>query len=215
MSLSVFYFRSFNLFLRRLSPFLLFYVLVSRPFHLLEFYPNWALAVGMHGHHVLLRPALVKNHQNILKRIDVNIPLFSAIWAPPAAIKWTLPSWRTPEITCRTSEISSSVRHITFMAFWKKIKISSGTIVHENELYSKIAHKLLAKNFTIWPNSNSQKNYQANSKTINQINENCLSVQVLPSSKLFWLIFFNTRVFNLGPCKFPSHFIQSGLDWVP
>ena len=75
--------------------------------------------------------------------------------------------------------------------------------------------QLLATNFTIWPNSNSQKNYQANSKTINRINENCLSVQVLPSSKLFWLIFFNTRVFNLGPCKFPSHFIQSGLEWVP
>ena len=90
-----------------------------------------------------------------------------------------------------------------------------GIFVHENELYSKIVHKLLATNFTIWPNSNSQKNYQANSKTINRINENCLSVQVLPSSKLFWLIFFNTRVFNLGPCKFPSHFIQSGLEWVP
>ena len=29
--------------------------------------------------------------------------------------------------------------------------------VHENELYSKIVHKLLATNFTIWPNSNSQK----------------------------------------------------------
>ena len=27
------------------------------------------------------------------------------------------------------------------------------------------------------------KNYQANSKTTNRINENCLSVQVLPSSK--------------------------------
>ena len=120
MLLSVFYCQSFNLSLRRLLPFLLFYVPVSRPFHLLKFYPSWALAVGMHGHHVLLGPVLVKNHQNILKRYDVNIPLFSAIWAPPAAIKWTLPSWRTPEITCRTSEISSSVRHITFMAFWKK-----------------------------------------------------------------------------------------------
>ena len=87
--------------------------------------------------------------------------------------------------------------------------------VHENELYSKIVHKLLATNFTIWPNSNSQKDYYANSKTINGINENCLSVQVLPGSKLFWLMFFNTRVFILGPCKFPSHFIQSGLEWVP
>ena len=79
MSLLVFYCRSFNLSLHRLSPFLLFYVPVSRPFHLLEFYPNWALAVGMHGHHDLLRPVLVKNHQNTLKRTDVNIPLFSAI----------------------------------------------------------------------------------------------------------------------------------------
>ena len=87
--------------------------------------------------------------------------------------------------------------------------------VHESELYSKIVHRLLATKFLIWPNSNAQKNYQANSKTINRINENCLSVQVLPSSKLFWLICFNTRVFNLGPCKFPSHFTQSGLEWVP
>ena len=79
MLLSVFYCQSFNLSLRRLSPFLLFYVPVSRPFHLLEFYSNWALAEGMHGHHVLLGPVLVKNHQNILKRNDVNIPLFSAI----------------------------------------------------------------------------------------------------------------------------------------
>lgn len=75
MSLSVF----FNLSFCRLSPFVLFYVSVSRPFHLLEFYPYWALAVGMHGHHVLLGPVLLKNHQNILKRNDVNIPLFSAI----------------------------------------------------------------------------------------------------------------------------------------
>ena len=79
MLLSVFYCQSFNLSLRCLLPFLLFYVPVSRSFHLLEFYPNWALAVGMHGHHVLLGPVLVKNHQNILKRNDVNIPLFSAI----------------------------------------------------------------------------------------------------------------------------------------
>ena len=35
---------------------------------------------------------------------------------------------------------------------------------------------------SIWPNSNSQKKYQANSKTINRINENSLSVQVLPRS---------------------------------
>lgn len=76
---SIFYLWCFNLSLRRLSPFLLFYVPVSRPFHLLEFYPNWALAVGMHGHHVLLEPVLSKNHQNSLKRNDVNIPLFSAI----------------------------------------------------------------------------------------------------------------------------------------
>ena len=86
--------------------------------------------------------------------------------------------------------------------------------VHENELYSKIVLKLLATNFTIRPNSNSQKEYYANSKTINRINENCLSVQVLPSSKLFSLMFFNTRGFNLGPCKFLSHFIQSGLEGV-
>ena len=78
MWLSVFYCQSFNLSLRRLSPFLLFYVPVSRPFHL-EFYPSWALAVGTHGHHVLLGPVLVKNHQNISKRNDVNILLFSAI----------------------------------------------------------------------------------------------------------------------------------------
>ena len=71
----------------------------------------------------------------------------------------------------------------------KKIIMQQEVFVHENELYSKIVHKLLATNFTIWPNSNSQKNYQANSKTINRINENCLSVQVLPSSKLFSLIF--------------------------
>ena len=79
MLLSVFYCQSFNLSLRRLSPFLLFYVPVSRSFHLLESYHNWALAVGMHGHHVLLGPVLIKNHRNILKRNDVNIPLFSAI----------------------------------------------------------------------------------------------------------------------------------------
>lgn len=77
MSLLIFY--CFNLSLHRLSPFLPFYVPVSRPFHLLEFYPNWALAVGTHGHHVLLEPVLSKNHQNILKRNDVNKPLFSAI----------------------------------------------------------------------------------------------------------------------------------------
>lgn len=77
MSLLIFY--CFNLSLHRLLPFLPFYVPVSRPFHLLEFYPNWALAVGTHGHHVLLEPVLSKNHQNILKRNDVNIPLFSAI----------------------------------------------------------------------------------------------------------------------------------------
>ena len=79
MLLSVFYCQSFNLSLRCLSPFLLFYVPVSRSFHLLESYPNWALAVGTHGHHVLLGPVLIKNHRNILKRNDVNIPLFSAI----------------------------------------------------------------------------------------------------------------------------------------
>ena len=37
------------------------------------------------------------------------------------------------------------------------------TVVHENELYSKIVDKLLATNFTIWLNSNSQK------KTIKRI----------------------------------------------
>ena len=79
MLLSIFHCQSFNLSLHRWSPFLLSYVPVSRPFRMLEFYPTWALAVSMHGHHVLLGPVLVKNHQNILKRNDVNIPLFSAI----------------------------------------------------------------------------------------------------------------------------------------
>ena len=31
------------------------------------------------------------------------------------------------------------------------------SLVHKNELYSKIVHKLLATNVTIWPNSNSPK----------------------------------------------------------
>ena len=39
----------------------------------------------------------------------------------------------------------------------KKIIMQQEVFVHENELYSKIVHKLLATNFTIWPNSNSQK----------------------------------------------------------
>ena len=64
-------------------------------------------------------------------------------------------------------------------------------VVHENELYSKIVRNILATNFTIWPNSISQKNYQANSKTITRINENCLSVQqsfeVLNCSLLYFL----------------------------
>ena len=133
-----------------------------------------------------------------------------SVWK--TAWKWRKEKARLQIATYKNSSFSFHA-FIAFIYLWEvsKLKIS----VHENELCSRIVHKLLATNFTIWPNSNSQKNYQANSKTINRINENCLSVQVLPSSKLFSLIFFNTRVFNLGPCKLPSHFIQSGLEWVP
>lgn len=51
---------------------------------------------------------------------DSYIPRFSATWAPPAAMKLTFPSCRTPAMTWRTSAISSSVKHITFIAFWKE-----------------------------------------------------------------------------------------------
>ena len=59
------------------------------------------------------------------------------------------------------------------------------------KLYTNSYNYNLQFTFTILkrPNSNSQKNYQANSKTINRINENCLSVQVLPSFNCSHLYF--------------------------
>ena len=56
--------------------------------------------------------------------------------------------------------------------------------VNENELYSKIVHKLLATNQLQFDRIQiHEKPYQMNSKTINRINENCFSVQVVSSSK--------------------------------